>query len=99
MNNSSLQNLTEGTYSYAGGIFNETGESTAYIMIDQNEIYVMMFETKNGNVKSFKLYQDEEIIKIAKDYDSNSCSVDREIVGGDIYKVTIDTPNKTVESI
>lgn len=99
MNDSNFQNLTGRTCSYAGGIFNENGESTAYITTDQEKIYVMTLETANGTVKSFKLDQEEEIIRIAKDYDSNSYSVNREIISGNSYKVTIDTPNKSVESI
>jgi hypothetical protein len=98
-NDSNLQNLTGGTYSLAGGICNETGESTAYLITDRKEVYIMTLETANGTVKSFKLDKEEEIIKIAKEFDSNSYSVKREVIGGDIYKVTIDTPNKTVESI
>ncbi len=47
MNNSNLQNLTGGTFFYAGGIFNETGESTAYIMTDQKEVYITKLETAN----------------------------------------------------
>jgi hypothetical protein len=99
VNDSNLQNLTGGEYSFAGGICNETGESTAYLITDRKEVYIMTLETANGTVKSFKLNQEEEIIKIAKEFNSNSYSVKREIIEVKIYKVTIDTPNKTVKSI
>jgi hypothetical protein len=47
MNNSNLQNLAGVICSYADGIFNETVESTAYIMTDQKEVYITKLETAN----------------------------------------------------
>jgi len=99
-NDSGFQNLTKGNYSGIGAIFNETGESVAYIRINGWYIHEVTVELQNGTLKN--LGPDvsmEELYREADSLNGSVISTYSQMTGGEFYMITIDTPNETVKSI
>lgn len=99
-NDSDFQNLTKGNYSGPGGIFNETGESVAYIQINGWYIHEVTVELQNGTLKNLGPdVSEEKICKEADSLNGTVISTYSQMTGGEFYMITIDTPNETVKSI
>jgi hypothetical protein len=100
-NDSYFQNLTKGNYSGAGtAIFNETGESIVYIRINGSYIHKVTFEMKNGTITTIGPSDSlEDLYREADSLNGSVISIDSLITGGELYMITVDTPNETVMSI
>jgi len=100
-NDSDFQNLTKGNYAGAGtAIFNETGESVVYVRINGSYIHEVTFEMQNGTIKTIGPSDSlEDLYREADSLNGSVVSIDSQITGGELYMITIDTPNETVASI
>jgi len=100
VSDSDFQNLTKGNYTYEVGIFNETGESVAYIRINGWYIHEVTVELQNGTLKNLGPDVSEEKLCKEADYlNGTVISTYSQMTGGEFYMITIDTPNETVKSI
>ncbi|WP_440948893.1 hypothetical protein ACSAZL_18000 [Methanosarcina sp. T3] len=100
VNDSDFQNLTKGKYTYEVGIFNETGESVAYIRINGWYIHEVTVELQNGTLKTVGPSDSlEDLYMEADSLNGSVISTSSKITGGEFYIITIDTPNGTVRSI
>lgn len=103
MNDGEFQNLTKGNYAAVnadGNIFNESGESIAYIRVNGSYIHEVIIEMQNGTLKT--IGPDSSLEGLYKEADflqGSVISIHSQITGGEIYVVAIDTPNGTVKSI
>jgi len=100
-NSSDFQNLTNGNYAASGAIFNETGESVGYIRCTaRSYVYEMTIEMQNGTTKTIGPSGSlEDLYREADSLNGSVIFLDSQITGGELYMVTVDTPNETVKSI
>ena len=100
VNNSCFKNHTCGLYSLERVLFNESGESVAYVRINGQYIRRATIELENGTIDSFEMKGSlERLYKMADSVNGSVRSVHSRITGGELYVVTIDTPNGTLKSI
>lgn len=100
MNDNDFQNLTKGNYSGAGVIFNETGESVGYIRINGWYIHEVTVEMQNCTLKTIGPADSlEDLYREADSLNGSVISIFSQMIGGEFYMITVDTPNGTVISI
>lgn len=95
-NDSEVRDLIEGGYIFKGGVFNETGESVAFICLPP-----LRQAVSGSDTAAREGVDDSRVVTAVTDTGGETIGWKSTIntTGWENYKVTLDTPNGTVTSV